>query len=192
MPNSQNQVLAVIGLGYVGLPLAVEFGKQRAVIGFDVNLERIDELRAGHDKTLEISADELIEAQYLRFSADPSAIADCNLYIVTVPTPIDAHKRPDLTPLLRARHRFVAENFYSADLALKGKMFCNDGWAHAEGSNLIGWTKRAGNSPLVYLQPGDDDVTYDNPIYRRLVENAIRWVVAEGGRGGANEARPAT
>ncbi len=93
-----------------------------------------------------------------------------------------------LTPLLRARHRFVAENFYSADLALKGKMFCNDGWAHAEGSNLIGWTKRAGNSPLVYLQPGDDDVTYDNPIYRRLVENAIRWVVAEGGKS-ASEAR---
>lgn len=85
----------------------------------------------------------------------------------------------EVTPLLRARHRFVAENFYSADLALKGQMFCNDGWAHPEGSNLIGWTKRAINSPVVYLQPGDDQLTYDNPNYRRLVDNAIHWVVAE-------------
>lgn len=94
--------LAVIGLGYVGLPLAAEFGKKRAVLGFDINEARIAELGNGVDSTCEVSADELREAQSLRFSSRSEDLASCNTYIVTVPTPIDAHNRPDLTPLVRA------------------------------------------------------------------------------------------
>jgi len=94
--------LAVIGLGYVGLPLAVEFGKYREVTGFDINQPRINALNAGHDVTLEVSDEELASASQLQFSADPASLNDCNVYIVTVPTPIDEHKRPDLTPLIKA------------------------------------------------------------------------------------------
>ena len=99
---SIKKTIAVIGLGYVGLPLAVEFGKSRPVIGFDINVGRIDALRAGHDKTLEVSKDELATADQLTFTSDPADLAAASIYIVTVPTPIDAHKRPDLTPLLKA------------------------------------------------------------------------------------------
>jgi UDP-N-acetyl-D-galactosamine dehydrogenase len=94
--------VAVIGLGYVGLPLAVEFGRIRDVVGFDINPSRIEALRRGEDTTLETDADELAAAKGLRFSTDPADLAGCNLYIVTVPTPIDAHRRPDLTPLIKA------------------------------------------------------------------------------------------
>jgi UDP-N-acetyl-D-glucosamine/UDP-N-acetyl-D-galactosamine dehydrogenase len=96
------KTIAVIGLGYVGLPLAVEFGKARPVIGFDINASRIDALRVGHDTTLEVSNDELTTADQLAFTSDPTDLAAASIYIVTVPTPIDAHKRPDLTPLLKA------------------------------------------------------------------------------------------
>jgi UDP-N-acetyl-D-glucosamine/UDP-N-acetyl-D-galactosamine dehydrogenase len=98
----KNLSVAIIGLGYVGLPLAVEFGKKRAVIGFDINAKRIDELKAGVDSTLETTSDELRDAQYLRFTTNPDDLKDANCYIVTVPTPIDAFKRPDLTPLVKA------------------------------------------------------------------------------------------
>jgi len=94
--------IAVIGLGYVGLPLALEFGKSRPVIGFDINAGRIDALQAGHDATLEVSKDELATADQLTFTSDPADLVAASIYIVTVPTPIDAHKRPDLTPLLKA------------------------------------------------------------------------------------------
>lgn len=94
--------LAVIGLGYVGLPLAVEFGKKRSVIGFDINQSRINALREGHDSTLEVDDDELKEATHLKFTADAADLEAANVYIVTVPTPIDEHKRPDLTPLCKA------------------------------------------------------------------------------------------
>jgi len=94
--------LAVIGLGYVGLPLAVEFGKKRAVVGFDISHKRIEVLKAGYDSTLEVSGEELREAAGLAFSANPLDLAACNVFIVTVPTPIDEHKRPDLTPLVKA------------------------------------------------------------------------------------------
>lgn len=94
--------VAVIGLGYVGLPLAVEFGRIRDVVGFDINRPRIEALRRGEDMTLETDADELAAAKHLSFSTDPADLAGCNLYIVTVPTPIDAHRRPDLTPLIKA------------------------------------------------------------------------------------------
>tara|TARA_R110002124_G_scaffold91388_1_gene232693 strand:- start:15459 stop:16736 length:1278 start_codon:yes stop_codon:yes gene_type:complete len=94
--------IAVVGLGYVGLPLAVEFGKQRGVIGFDINQQRINALQAGHDSTLEVSDVELGQATNLSFSANPAELEVANLYIVTVPTPIDEHQRPDLTPLCKA------------------------------------------------------------------------------------------
>lgn len=94
--------ICVIGLGYVGLPLAVEFGKKFPVTGFDINQTRVNELMAGHDRTLETSDEELAAAVYLRYTTSISDIKDCNYYIVTVPTPIDNHKRPDLTPLIKA------------------------------------------------------------------------------------------
>lgn len=100
--TSDIKTIAVIGLGYVGLPLAVEFGKSRPVIGFDVNPLRIAALRAGNDATQEVSAEELAAARHLTFSTDPADLAAASIYIVTVPTPIDAHKRPDLTPLIKA------------------------------------------------------------------------------------------
>lgn len=94
--------IAIVGLGYVGLPLAVEFGKKFPVVGFDINQDRIGELRAGHDSTLEVSDEELKQSTLLNFSYKVEDIASCNIYIVTVPTPIDAHKQPDLTPLVKA------------------------------------------------------------------------------------------
>jgi UDP-N-acetyl-D-galactosamine dehydrogenase len=102
MQNLESTKLAIIGLGYVGLPLAVEFGKRYDTVGFDINRARIAELREGRDNTLEVSADELAEVEQLRFSSDLTDLADRNVYIVTVPTPIDSAKRPDLTPLIRA------------------------------------------------------------------------------------------
>lgn len=101
--NTLNDLrIAVVGLGYVGLPLAVEFGKHRSVVGFDINTKRIAQLQAGIDSTQELESGELVEASQLRFSSDPADLSDANLYIVTVPTPIDANKRPDLTPLISA------------------------------------------------------------------------------------------
>jgi UDP-N-acetyl-D-galactosamine dehydrogenase len=94
--------LAVIGLGYVGLPLAIEFGKNRPVVGFDINQARIDELKSAQDLTLEVSSEELIAAKYLSYTAALEDLCSCSCYIVTVPTPIDEHKQPDLTPLIRA------------------------------------------------------------------------------------------
>ena len=94
--------LGIIGLGYVGLPLAVEFGKKRSVVGFDINQKRIDELKAGNDFTLETTSEELHEAKFLSYTTKLDDLRDCNCFIVTVPTPIDEHKRPDLTPLIKA------------------------------------------------------------------------------------------
>lgn len=100
--NLEKIRLAVVGLGYVGLPLAVEFGKSQAVVGFDIDDERIAQLREGNDRTLEVSSEELVAAQGLSFSCALEDLETCNVYIVTVPTPIDEHKRPDLTPLIKA------------------------------------------------------------------------------------------
>jgi UDP-N-acetyl-D-galactosamine dehydrogenase len=94
--------IAIIGLGYVGLPLAVEFGKIRSVVGFDINKSRVDELKSGHDATLEVSNKELTEAIDLSFSDDVTDLKECSIYIVTVPTPIDENNAPDLTPLQKA------------------------------------------------------------------------------------------
>ena len=91
--------IALIGLGYVGLPLAVEFGKKYKTVGFDINASRVEDLKQGLDRTLEVDAEELTEAKQLSYTYNPEDIADCNIYIVTVPTPIDKHKRPDLMSL---------------------------------------------------------------------------------------------
>ncbi|WNO61704.1 Vi polysaccharide biosynthesis UDP-N-acetylglucosamine C-6 dehydrogenase TviB [Rheinheimera sp. MMS21-TC3] len=94
--------IAIIGLGYVGLPLAVEFGKKYPTLGFDINKSRVEQLQAGHDSTLEVSDQELQQTEQLSYSHNAADLANCNIYIVTVPTPIDEHKQPDLTPLVKA------------------------------------------------------------------------------------------
>ena len=94
--------LAIIGLGYVGLPLAVEFGRHFPVVGFDISARRLEELRAGHDRTLETTAEELRRAARLTYSNRIEDLREVEVFIVTVPTPIDCHKRPDLTPLVKA------------------------------------------------------------------------------------------
>ncbi len=102
MKSSFIPKIGIIGLGYVGLPLAVEFSRKYETYGFDVNSKRIKELQNGTDRTLEISADQLNEATNLKFTCDPDDISDCNVYIVTVPTPIDKHNAPNLIPLHKA------------------------------------------------------------------------------------------
>ena len=98
----ENIKIAIIGLGYVGLPLAVEFGKKYSVLGFDINQTRIDELNNGYDRTQEMTSEELKSLQHLSFSTNEEQLNTCNIFIVTVPTPIDKYKKPDLTPLLSA------------------------------------------------------------------------------------------
>ncbi|GAB6091116.1 Vi polysaccharide biosynthesis UDP-N-acetylglucosamine C-6 dehydrogenase TviB [Spirochaeta dissipatitropha] len=98
----QNHDIAIIGLGYVGLPLAVHLGQKYKVTGFDLNLKRIDELKSGLDRTQETSKEELALANKLSYTADPHDIASSNVFIITVPTPIDKHHKPDLSPLISA------------------------------------------------------------------------------------------
>ena len=100
--NLDNTTIALIGLGYVGLPLAVEFGKHRPVIGFDINQARVAELQGGQDHTLECSPEQLKASEHLRFSSQLDDLRDCGIFIVTVPTPVDDAHRPDLTPLVKA------------------------------------------------------------------------------------------
>jgi UDP-N-acetyl-D-galactosamine dehydrogenase len=94
--------IGIIGLGYVGLPLAVEFGKIIPVVGFDINTDRIAELKNGHDRTLESDSVELKSSKHLSFSSNPTELKDANHFIITVPTPVDVYKKPDLTPLIKA------------------------------------------------------------------------------------------
>ena len=93
--NAADMKLAIIGLGYVGLPLAIEFGKNRPVVGFDIDQARVDELKSGQDHTLEASPEELVAAKYLSYTTELEDLRACNCYIVTVPTPIDKHKQPE-------------------------------------------------------------------------------------------------
>ncbi len=97
--NLSDVKLAIIGLGYVGLPLAVEFGKKMATVGFDINTDRVEELKSGRDSTLEVEPEELVQAKQLSYTANLDDLRGCNVYIVTVPTPIDRFKNPDLSPL---------------------------------------------------------------------------------------------
>ena len=100
--NLRNLKVAVVGLGYVGLPLAVEFGRRFSTVGFDIKTARVDELKAGHDSTLETDAAELAAATKLSFTTRLADLKSCRVFIVTVPTPIDEYKRPDLTPLVKS------------------------------------------------------------------------------------------
>ncbi|MDD5036586.1 MAG: Vi polysaccharide biosynthesis UDP-N-acetylglucosamine C-6 dehydrogenase TviB [Methylococcaceae bacterium] len=102
MLSVSDSKLGIIGLGYVGLPLAVEFGKHLDTVGLDINVQRIEELKTGVDRSLECSTEELAASPRLSYTHDLSELKDCNVYVVTVPTPIDDHKRPDLTPLVKA------------------------------------------------------------------------------------------
>ena len=102
LPNYNEAKIAIIGLGYVGLPLAVEFGKSRSVVGFDINQARIDELSRGKDSTLEVSPEELGKAQHLSFTAKELELKDCSIFIVTVPNPKKKDKQPVLAELINA------------------------------------------------------------------------------------------
>ena len=112
-----NSTIAIIGLGYVGLPLAVEFGKKRDVIGFDINVKRIAELESGLDHTLEITSEELKHAKQLSFISDIAKLKAAQVFIVTVPTPIDSANRPDLTPLIKASE-IVGESLKKGDVVI--------------------------------------------------------------------------
>ena len=109
--------IAVIGLGYVGLPLAVEFGKKFSTVGFDINRKRVDELRSGNDFTLEVNSEDLGRATHLIYTTEIEAIKDCNFYIVTVPTPIDDSNSPDLKPLESAS-KSVCKVFNNVDIVV--------------------------------------------------------------------------
>ncbi len=111
------QALGVIGLGYVGLPLAVEFGKKYQTIGFDINQTRVDELHRGFDRTQEVCSEELEASDRLEFTCDRKALAKANIYIITVPTPVDEFKKPDLTPLTNATE-LVAENLDNGNIVI--------------------------------------------------------------------------
>ena len=100
--SSSTSKIGILGLGYVGLPLAVEFGKKRDVVGFDISSDRVDELKSGVDYTLEVTSDELASATGLSFSDDINSLADCEVYIVAVPTPVDDPNRPDISNLISA------------------------------------------------------------------------------------------
>lgn len=115
--NLESARLAIVGLGYVGLPLAVEFAKKMPVIGYDINERRVAELRSGHDHTLEVDDAELASASGLRFTADAAELDGANVYIVTTPTPIDEYKQPDLTPVLSAT-KVIAEHLAARDVVI--------------------------------------------------------------------------
>jgi UDP-N-acetyl-D-glucosamine/UDP-N-acetyl-D-galactosamine dehydrogenase len=117
MINVDQVKIGVIGLGYVGLPLAVEFGKHFPTIGFDINKARITELQTGHDSSLEVEPAELAHAARLKVTFEEAALETCNVYIVTVPTPIDQYKRPDLRPLLNAS-RTVGKTLKKGDVVI--------------------------------------------------------------------------
>ncbi|MCF6280666.1 MAG: Vi polysaccharide biosynthesis UDP-N-acetylglucosamine C-6 dehydrogenase TviB [Candidatus Polarisedimenticolaceae bacterium] len=109
--------IGVIGLGYVGLPLAVEFGKKFPTIGLDINKARIQELKEGKDSSLEVDPTELVNVPYLTYTDQPQGIADCNVYVITVPTPINEHKQPDLSPLISAS-KMLGELISPGDIAI--------------------------------------------------------------------------
>src|SRR5215216_3787488 len=113
----EQEKIAVIGLGYVGLPVAISFGRKLPTVGFDIRQRRIDELKKGHDDTLEVTDDQLASAKQLELTADPAKLADCTFYIVAVPTPIDSNNRPDLGPSLSAS-RTVGPHLKKGDIVV--------------------------------------------------------------------------
>ena len=113
----ENIKIAVIGLGYVGLPLAVEFGKHLPTVGFDISSSRLDELKQGIDRTLEVTQEELASVNNISFSSSIEELQTCNVFIVTVPTPIDDHKVPDLTPVRKASET-VSKALHKGDVVI--------------------------------------------------------------------------
>jgi len=114
--KKNNTKIGIIGLGYVGLPLAVEFAKKYPTIGFDINQQRVSELQAGHDKTLEVESNDLKKSA-LTYTDSIDKLSQCNVFIVTVPTPIDSYKRPDLSPLISAS-KMVASALKKGDIVI--------------------------------------------------------------------------
>jgi UDP-N-acetyl-D-galactosamine dehydrogenase len=113
----EQEKIAVIGLGYVGLPVAISFGRKLPTIGFDIRQRRVDELKQGRDETMEVTGDQLASAKLLELTADPAKLADCTFYIVAVPTPIDANNRPDLSPMISAS-RTVGPHLKKGDVVV--------------------------------------------------------------------------
>jgi UDP-N-acetyl-D-galactosamine dehydrogenase len=113
----EQEKIAVIGLGYVGLPVAIAFGRKLATVGFDIRQRRVDQLKQGHDDTLEVSDDQLASARLLDMTADPTRLADCTFYIVAVPTPIDGNNRPDLGPVISAS-KTIAPHLRAGDVVV--------------------------------------------------------------------------
>src|ERR1051325_6064142 len=108
MRPREDEKIAVIGLGYVGWPVAISFGRKLPTIGFDIRQRRVDELKKGNDDTLEVTGDQLGSAKQLELTADAQKLADCTFYIVAVPTPIDSNNRPDLGPMISASKTIVS------------------------------------------------------------------------------------
>jgi UDP-N-acetyl-D-galactosamine dehydrogenase len=117
MRTLEQEKIAVIGLGYVGLPVALSFGRKLPTVGFDIRQRRVDELKKGHDETMEVTAEQLQTATKLELTADPARLADCTFYIVAVPTPIDSNNRPDLGPMVSAS-RTVAPHLRKGDVVV--------------------------------------------------------------------------
>jgi UDP-N-acetyl-D-glucosamine/UDP-N-acetyl-D-galactosamine dehydrogenase len=117
MRSVEQEKIAVIGLGYVGLPVALSFGKKLPTVGFDIRQRRVDELRKGHDDTMEVTAEQLAAATKLDMTADPAKLADCTFYIVAVPTPIDGNNRPDLGPMISAS-RTISPHLKKGDVVV--------------------------------------------------------------------------
>jgi len=113
----EQEKIAVIGLGYVGLPVALSFGRKLATVGFDIRQSRIDELKRGHDETMEVTSEQLSAANKLELTADPSKLGDCTFYIVAVPTPIDNNNRPDLKPVISAT-KTIAPHLRKGDIVV--------------------------------------------------------------------------
>jgi len=117
MASLEQEKIAVIGLGYVGLPVAISFGRKLPTVGFDIRATRVEELKRGHDDTLEVSDEQLASAKKLDMTADPAKLADCTFYIVAVPTPIDSNNRPDLTPMVSAS-RTIGPHLKKGDIVV--------------------------------------------------------------------------
>ena len=113
----EHEKIAVIGLGYVGLPVALSFGRKLATVGFDIRPRRVEELKNGHDETMEVTKEQLSSATKLEMTADPSRLADCTFYIVAVPTPIDSNNRPDLGPMISAS-RTIGPHLKKGDIVV--------------------------------------------------------------------------
>ena len=117
MPTLEQEKIAVIGLGYVGLPVALSFGRKLPTVGFDIRQRRIDELKKGHDDTLEVTSEQLTGATKLEMTADPAKLSDCTFFIVAVPTPIDNNNRPDLGPMISAS-KTIAPHLKKGDIVV--------------------------------------------------------------------------